>query len=102
MVIAGNYSYWQWRWTEIERFSEEVPDYVLQKAIQVKEALPGCKLWVRALSDRNIENPLFGIDPFLVLQAGEKCFYLECWDERAFEEQEQARRVAHEAVQLTT
>jgi len=92
MVITSGTGYWQWRWVVIERFSEEMPEYVLRKAIQVKQVLPEGKLYIYALADRSIENPLFRNDPFLVLQVGESCFFLEVWDERAFEEQEHARQ----------
>lgn len=102
MVIASGTDYWRWRWVEVERFSEEVPEYVLRKAIQVKQTLPEGKLYIYALSDRSIENPLFRNDPFLVLVAGESRFFLEVWDERAFEEQEHARRQEAERQELAT
>lgn len=82
---------WRWWWVEIERYNGKIPEYVLRKAIQMKNALPEGKLWILAFSSHSLENPLV-VCPFLVFQAGSKFFHTEVWDERSFEEQESAKR----------
>ncbi|MEK7537064.1 MAG: hypothetical protein AAB584_01280 [Patescibacteria group bacterium] len=102
MATTTGIGKWKWRRVEIERYNAKIPEYVLRKAIQVKQALPEGKLWIYALSPHSIENPLFRGDPFLELQAGKKRFFLEVWDEREFEEQEHSRQQEVERQELAT
>lgn len=79
-----------WGLSKISEYREPVPQFVLNKAIQIKEAVPQCDIFIEYLN----ESP----DPFLVAQIRKekiydwgKChevvesYYVEVWDEPKFE-----------------
>jgi len=74
-----------WSETEINKYRGIVPAHVLQKAIEIKRALPEVEIFVEHLS----ETP----DPFLVAKmTGEDgyswnahVYYIDVWDEPKFE-----------------
>lgn len=78
---------WQWRsdlsWnmTPIDKFKQPIPDFVLNKAIQIKKALPACEILVESLER--------SADPFLVVRLKDgwryEGYYVEVWDESSFE-----------------
>ena len=77
---------WQWRreqsWhtTPIEKYTKPIPDFVLNKAIQIKKALPACEILIEELES----TP----DPFLVVRLKKdwryEGYYVEVWDETSF------------------
>lgn len=72
----------EWSMTEIEKYSEPIPEFVLNKAIQIKRACPDVAVFVEWLND----HP----DPFLVVRLGTETrnaelYYIEAWDEPRFE-----------------
>lgn len=75
-----------WIPTEIEKYKEPIPEFVINKAVQIKRELPDVKIFIRHLS----ENP----DPFLEVHYGDvsewddktgERYFIEVWDEPKFE-----------------
>lgn len=66
-----------WGRTPIRYYTEEIPEFVLNKAIQIKKALPTVGVYVEHLVDQP--------DPFLVVASGGEEFYVEVWMEPGFE-----------------
>lgn len=74
-----------WTQVKISEYKQPIPEFVLAKAVQVKQAFPECELVVEWLED----HP----DPFLIAQIPDgreyhpptEKYYIECWDEPRFE-----------------
>ena len=74
------HSHGHWNKTTIKIYGEEgkeIPEYVLNKAIQVKYEVPE----VEILIDEFTVVP----DPFLFVKLGAESYYIEVWDEPKFE-----------------
>ncbi len=67
-----------WTATSLSSYKEPIPEFVLAKAIQIKEQLPEVKFFVQHLNDPKA-------DPFLVAQLGSEIYYIEVWSEPKFE-----------------
>jgi hypothetical protein len=86
----------RWDRTEIKQYNEPIPEFVLNKAVQIKQAYPDVKFYVEKLN----ESP----DPFLIACRTEKMtyswntgsgdntydgvkeeYYIEVWAEPKFE-----------------
>lgn len=68
----------RWEHTEIKSYAEPIPEFVLQKAIQIKEACPDVQFYVHHLNDPKA-------DPFLVAVHGDEVYFVEVWAEPGFE-----------------
>jgi hypothetical protein len=74
-----------WNKTKIADYKQPVPEFVLNKAVQIKRLLPEVRIYIQHLTD----HP----DPFLVVATKHKdyeCldaeeFYIEVWEEPKFE-----------------
>jgi hypothetical protein len=74
-----------WDKTRIEQYREPIPEFVLNKAIQIKKAMPEVRIYVQHLS----EHP----DPFLIVATKHKDYecldaqelWVEVWEEPKFE-----------------
>jgi hypothetical protein len=71
-----------WKREAIENYSEPIPEFVLNKAVQIKQRVPEVKIFIEHLE--------FGLDPFLVVTTGERwkdqeTEYIEVWAEPKFE-----------------
>jgi hypothetical protein len=74
-----------WDKIEIDKYREPIPEFVINKAIQIKRRLPEVRIFVEHLS----EHP----DPFLVVATKhpeyqyvyKEEFYVEVWEEPKFE-----------------
>ena len=73
-----------WDKTAIDKYQQPIPEFVLNKAIQIKKAMPEVRIYVEHLS----EHP----DPFLVVATKHESydfdaeqFYVEVWAEPKFE-----------------
>ena len=78
---------WRWDMTNLSDYAEMVPDFVLAKAIQIREKVPSayfCVDYLAGKEERNIvaRDP----DPFLVVRYGSESYHIEVWDERKFED----------------
>ncbi len=66
-----------WHETEIEKYKKAIPDFVLNKAIQIKKQVPDCQIFIEELE--------YNLDPFLVVRIGyQETYYVEVWDEPGF------------------
>jgi hypothetical protein len=73
-----------WEKTEIKKYRQPIPEFVLNKAIQIKKILPDVRIYIEHLS----EHP----DPFLVVAMKHESYdfdgetlYVEVWEEPRFE-----------------
>lgn len=75
---------WEWKklsFTDCQKQNVEIPHFVLNTAISIKEKMPGADLFVEGLISH--ERQLG--DPFLCLQCAGNKYYLEVWEESKFE-----------------
>lgn len=66
-----------WVRTGLKSYEQEIPEFVLNKAVQIKKELPDVNLYVEHL----VHKP----DPFLVAVLDGEEFYVEVWEEPGFE-----------------
>ena len=74
-----------WRHRKIEEYTEPIPEFVLNKAIQIKKAIPEAVILVESLEDYP--------DPFLIVATRNPSYtyvykeqvYVEVWEEPKFE-----------------
>lgn len=73
-----------WDKTEIAKYKQPIPEFVINKAIQIKKAMPEVRIYVQHLS----EHP----DPFLIVATKHETYdfdgeehYVEVWAEPKFE-----------------
>lgn len=74
---ANAYAYASWVHTSIAGYEKRFPEIAIQKACEIKRALPAAEIFIEEL---NIYP-----DPFLVASLGGEKFYIEVWDEPKFE-----------------
>lgn len=67
-----------WQHTAITAYVEPIPEFVLQKAVQIKEHCPEVQFFIHHLNDPKA-------DPFLVAMLGDEVYYVEAWEEPRFE-----------------
>lgn len=67
-----------WGKTELSNYEQPVPEFVLDKALRIKERLPEVVFHVQHLNEPKA-------DPFLIASAGKEIYYIEAWDEPRFE-----------------
>ncbi len=72
----------EWTETEIGKYRGFVPDFAIQKALEIKRALPGVRIFIHELTE--------SADPFLMVSDGDRwngknTFYIEVWNEPGFE-----------------
>jgi hypothetical protein len=79
LIGCGTRTRWSWSTVPIASFTESIPDYVLAKALVIKEAIPTCELRITSLvSSTEKRHP----DPFLSVALGKEHYYVEQWDEQ--------------------
>jgi hypothetical protein len=74
----GYFSPAQWHHTLLTEYDKPVPEFVLDKAIRIKEALPEVIFRIQYISEPKA-------DPFLIAQLDKEIYYIEAWDEPRFE-----------------
>lgn len=84
LLKADSRRYWsswattaQWTEVEINKYKEAVPLHVLNKAVQIKKALPDAEIIIEHLTEAK--------DPFLVVKHEGKKVYVDVWEEPRFE-----------------
>lgn len=77
----GTYVRATWHTVPLREYEGEVPEYVLSRALEIKERMPNAEFDVEELrvSKR--------YDPFLIVYCGRERFYIEVWDEKPFEKE---------------
>lgn len=79
----------QLRYADV-RAKVNVPDFALETALRVKEAVPAVNFNVEYLSESRHQIRLIDPDPFLVATLGHEQYYLEVWDERDYKEERES------------
>lgn len=77
-----------WHSTSLESYGiENIPDFVIAKAVELKKMAPGVSFNVEYLSEilTRHEPARFSNDPFLVANMGSDSVFLDVWDEKDFE-----------------
>jgi hypothetical protein len=69
-----------WATTPLRGYSLPVPEFALEKARQIARAAPGTEFHVEELK---VDTRT--VDPFLIAVRDDELFYIEVWDEPAFE-----------------
>lgn len=64
-----------WERVPLAEYEEEVPLYVLHKAVDIKKQLPGAEFYIEQRAK----------DPFLIVKCGAEEHYIEVWREAGFE-----------------
>jgi hypothetical protein len=72
----------EWSEVALAKYGEPVPEYVLNKAIEIKEKCPPATFLVDSLVVREERRTL---DPFLIVRQDDETYYVEVWDEPKFE-----------------
>lgn len=67
---------YEWANTSISSFRRPIPERVLAKCVQIKEASPSAEFRVHYLKR--------DLDPFMEVRKGDEHFYIEVWDEPNF------------------
>lgn len=78
--VVGWFSAATWAHSELSTYKQPIPEFVIRKAIQIKDVLPEVMFYVHHLTEPKA-------DPFLVACLGGEIYYLEAWDEPRFESQ---------------
>jgi hypothetical protein len=84
----GKKTIWRWQTASLVSYGGIVPDFVLNKALQIRDAYPDAQFMVTYLAEREEKEPKtlrVDPDPFLVVFNGKETYYLDVWDERDFE-----------------
>jgi hypothetical protein len=76
----------KWAQCNLSAYQGNVPEFVLAKAIAIKETRPGVNFSVDQLFEERevIERDP---DPFLIAQLGDEHYYIDVWDEKEYEAQ---------------
>jgi hypothetical protein len=69
-----------WKVVPLKDYDGDVPEFVLSHALEIKERTPNVEFEVEEL---RVEKRY---DPFLVASCGRERFYIDVWDEQAFEQ----------------
>lgn len=75
---TGYFSPATWHRSMLSDYEKPVPEFVLDKAIRIKERLPEVVFHVQYISEPKA-------DPFLIASLGKEIYYIEAWDEPRFE-----------------
>jgi len=78
---TGYFTAAAWNKTELSKYTQPIPEFVIDKAIRIKEQFPEVRFHVQHMS-----NPK--ADPFLVASLpgySNEVYYIEAWDEPRFE-----------------
>lgn len=85
-ILDGNLDDWAkgyfseagWTKTALPAYKQPVPEFVLDKAIRIKEKVPDVQFHVQHMREAKA-------DPFLVAHLNSEIYYIEAWDEPRFE-----------------
>ena len=74
----GYFTAASWQKTSLEGYDMPIPEFVIDKALRIKEAVPRVNFYVQHLSDPKA-------DPFLIAVLDKEIYYIEAWNEPRFE-----------------
>ena len=75
---SGYFSAAQWHQTDLRSYDKAIPEFVIDKAVRIKEQLPEVEFRIQYISEPKA-------DPFLIAILGKEIYYIEAWDEPRFE-----------------
>lgn len=75
-LIGSSY---EWRSVRIKEYNKQIPEFVLQTAVDVQKAFPSMVLLVEEIQATT--------DPFLVVTNGAHDYYLEVWNEPSYKQE---------------
>lgn len=67
-----------WSKTALESYTQPIPEFVLDKALRIKEVVPNVKFHIQHMREPKA-------DPFLIAHLDSEIYYIEAWDEPRFE-----------------
>jgi len=76
--VQGYFTPAKWEQENLNEYEGAIPEFVIAKAVQIKEALPEVTFRIQHLSEPKA-------DPFLIAILGKEIYYIEAWDEPRFE-----------------
>jgi hypothetical protein len=77
-MVTWGWNLSSWQHTKIADYGQPIPEFVLHKAVQIKEKLPKVEFHIQHLTDPKA-------DPFLIAVLGKELYFIEAWDEPRFE-----------------
>jgi hypothetical protein len=75
----------EWRTEFLNGYAGAVPDFVLSKAVQIKQECPQVCFLVEQLYETEELIERRAVDPFLVARLDKESFYIDVWDEKEYE-----------------
>lgn len=84
-LVLGTFRLRERKWVmhELSSYTEPVPEFALQTALDIKRINPEVEFYICSLEERRVV-----VDPFLVMRVKEnglrRDYYLEVWNESAF------------------
>jgi hypothetical protein len=86
--FGGSFSGPQWSATPISKYTDAIPEFVVNKAVQIKRALPDVQIFIRHLTedkDPFLEVTLGEADSWNADDNGSERYFIEVWEEPKFE-----------------
>lgn len=77
-IVTWGWNLATWSHTKLSDYTEPIPEFVLSKAVEIKEKLPTVEFHIHHLS-------IPKADPFLIAVLGKELYFVEVWDEPRFE-----------------
>jgi hypothetical protein len=77
-----------WAPTPIAKYKDKIPEFVVNKAVQIKRALPDVQIFIRHLTedkDPFLEVTLGKADEYNSERNGSERYFIEVWEEPKFE-----------------
>lgn len=74
----------EWRRISLAGYDEDVPEFALMRAVQIKEKVPAASFTVEYLVHTESYQPKT-VDPFLIVSLGDEQYYIDVWNEPQFE-----------------
>jgi hypothetical protein len=74
-----------WVQEKIREYKQPIPEFVLAKAVQIKQAIPECEIYVESLEDYPDPFLLVAIPDGRAYYPHKESFYVEVWEEPKFE-----------------
>jgi hypothetical protein len=76
---------YKWESSAIANYTGNIPEYALEKALQIKTRLPETHFQVERLVEETETIPKPKRDPFLIAILGNERYYIEVWNEKEYE-----------------
>jgi hypothetical protein len=74
-----------WNEQKISEYKQPVPEFVLAKAVQIKQAIPECEIFIEGLEDHPDPSLVVAIPDGRPYYKAKERYYVEVWAEPKFE-----------------